>query len=329
MSLHLGKWLGPMALALVLATSGGFAVAAEQAPDPDVVRLQAQLDVLDADMRATQFAGVERLQARQALSRLEATKPKARERPLRLWVAERRLEIAKAAARAATLQAEVAQLDRDRDRILLDASRRDADLARQEAERLRLQNLARTEEALRAQSQSEESAAQALAALAEAEQSRLLADAREREAHLARQEADLASAAADSLRLQLDSITSRRDERGEVMTLSGDVFAPGQARLRAEARANLARVVAFVQGSPGLMVRIEGHTDSRGSSNLNQALSQRRADAVREALIEDGVSSERLSAVGMGEDQPIADNTSEQGRARNRRVDVVLVGPGT
>lgn len=328
MNRHLGKCLLMLAVVLVLATSGSDALAAEKAPDPDLVRLQAHLDALDAQTRSTEYGGVERLQAHQALSRLLLTKPKARERPLRLWVAERRAEIAEAAVRAATLQAEAVQLDRDRDRILLDASRRDADLARQEAERLRLQNLARTEETLRAQSQSEESAAQAQAALAVAEQSRLLADSREREANLARQEADLASAAADSLRLQLDSITSRRDARGEVMTLSGDVFAPGQARLRAEARANLARVVAFVQGSPGRAVRIEGHTDSRGSNNLNQELSQRRAEAVREALVEEGVSPERLSALGMGEDQPIADNANEQGRARNRRVDVIMVGAG-
>lgn len=312
----------------LLVLAAGAVGAAEPAPDPDVVRVQAQLDALDADLRVAGMAGVERLQARQALARLAATKPKARDRGHVLWLAEQRAEIAEVAVRAATLEAESMQLDRERDRILLEASRRDADLARQEAEGLRLQNLARTEEAQRAQSQSEQSAAQATAALAEADQARQLAQARQREASLARQEADLASAAAESLRLQLDSLTSRRDARGEVMTLSGDVFAPGQAKLRPEARANLARVVAFVQGAPTAAIRIEGHTDSRGSANLNQALSQRRADAVRDALVEDGVSGERLSAVGMGEDQPVADNASEEGRARNRRVDVILLNPG-
>lgn len=318
-------WVRSVAVVLLLLTLGGGSLrAAEQTPDPDVERLQAQLAALDADVRFNGMAGVERLQAQQALARLASTKPKARDRALVLWIAERRAQIAEVAVRVATLVAESAQLDRERDRILLEASRRDADMARQEAEGLRLQNLARTEETQRAQSQSEQSTAQALAALAEAEQARLLAQARGREASLARQEAELAAAAAESLRGQLDALTSRRDARGEVMTLSGDVFAPGQATLRAEARANLARVVAFVQGTPGVAVRIEGHTDARGSANLNQALSQRRADAVRAALIEEGVDGDSLTAVGMGADQPVADNATAEGRARNRRVDVIL-----
>src|SRR3546814_1648039 len=91
---------------------------------------------------------------------------------------------------------------------------------------------------------SEQSAAAAQAALVEAEQSRQLAKARELEANLAKQEAELASAAADSMRMQLESLTARNEARGQVMTLSGDVFAPGQATLRPEARANLSRVVA-------------------------------------------------------------------------------------
>jgi len=318
-----------IAVWLLLALAAAPLLAAEKAPDPEVQRIQAQLDALERDVGATGRAGVERLQARQALARLAATKAKARERAHVMLIAERRAAIAELAARAAMLDAESAQLDRERDRILLEASRRDAEMARQEAEALRLQNIARTEEAQRAQSQSVASAAQTQAALAEAEQSRLLAQARGREASLARQEAELAGAAADSLRLQLDSLTSRRDARGEVMTLSGDVFAPGQAALRPEARANLARVVAFVQGAANAPIRIEGHTDSRGSANLNQALSQRRAEAVRAALIEDGVDGARLSAVGMGEDQPVADNASEQGRSRNRRVDVIVPASGT
>lgn len=315
-------------LAALLASTG--LVAAEKAPDPDVVRLQGRLEAIDGDAAATGAAGLERLQARQAFAAFAASKPKAKNRAHLMFVAEQRADIAETAIRAAALRTQVLALERERDQILLQASRRDAEQARQEAERLRLQNLARVEETQRAQSMSEQSAAAALAALAEAEQSRQLAKARGLEANLAKQEAELASAAAESLRLQLDSLTARRDARGEVMTLSGDVFAPGQAALRAEARANLARVVAFVQRDATASIRIEGHTDDRGSDNLNQVLSQRRAEAVRNALIEEGVDGARLQAVGLGENQPVADNATEQGRARNRRVDVVvLVGPQT
>ena len=132
--------------------------------------------------------------------------------------------------------------------------------------------------------------------------------------------------AADSLRLQLQSMTARSDARGQVMTLAGDAFASGQSSLRSEARANLDRVVEFVQQHPGRQVLIEGHTDGQGSANANQVLSQRRAEAVRAALIEDGVEGARLSAVGVGEDRPVADNGSPQGRARNRRVEIIVEG---
>ena len=158
-----------------------------------------------------------------------------------------------------------------------------------------------------------------------AEAARRLAEAQATEAQLARREADLAAAAADSLRLQLDSMTSRREARGEVMTLSGDAFASGQASLRPEARANLQRVIDFVQSAGAAKVTIEGHTDNRGSANLNQALSQQRAEAVRDALVAAGVDADRLEAVGFGKDRPVASNDSEDGRARNRRVDIVVL----
>ena len=129
----------------------------------------------------------------------------------------------------------------------------------------------------------------------------------------------------DSLRQQLQTLTATTDSRGQVMTLSGDAFASGQAKLRPEARANLQRVVEFVGKAPGKAVLIEGHTDSQGSANLNQVLSQRRAEAVRDALIQDGVEGSRLTAVGIGKDRPIADNATADGRARNRRVEIVVL----
>lgn len=320
---------GWVALALPGVLAPAMLCAAEPVPDPDVERLRARIEAIEAQVvDYNDAAGVERLLARQALAALAASKAKADDRTHLLFVAEQRAEIAEIGLRNAQLRERLAALARTRDQIVLEASRRDAEQARQEAERLRLQSLARAEEAQRAQSQSAAAAAAAEAALAQAEQSRVLADARAREAALARQEAELAAAAAESLRLQLDSLTSRRDARGEVMTLSGEVFASGQASLRPEARANLARVVAFVNGMGDAPILIEGHTDSRGSANLNQALSQRRAEAVRAALVEEGVDPARMTAVGRGEEQPVASNDSDEGRARNRRVEVIVQAAG-
>jgi outer membrane protein OmpA-like peptidoglycan-associated protein len=312
---------GAIALLLVLV-----ACASTPKRDPAQERLEAGLRSLDADPSLGPLASGDRIRARQAIEALATTA--GRERDAAAYVAERRLEIARASAEAELSERQLTQLERERDRILLEASRRDAELARMESEKLRLQNLARVEETERAQ----ETAATAIAlseqSSAEADQARRLARAQAEEAALARQEADLAGLAADSLRLQLQSMTARSDARGEVMTIAGDAFASGQASLRPEARANLQKVVDFVQRSPSQAVLIEGHTDSQGSGNANQVLSQRRADAVRAALIEDGVDAARLSAVGVGEDRPVADNASADGRSRNRRVEIVVQGAG-
>lgn len=294
--------------------------------DPAQLRLEAALQALDRDPSLGTLASGERIRARQAIESL--AQAGGRERESASYVAERRLEIARAAAEAELADRQMAQLERERDRILLDASRRDAELARLESEKLRLQNLARTEETQRAQQEAANAIALSEQSSAEADQARRVAQAQSEEAALARQEADLASAAADSLRLQLQSMTARSDVRGQVMTLAGDAFASGQSALRPEARANLQRVIEFVQQSPDRPVLIEGHTDGQGSANQNQVLSQRRADAVRAALIEDGVDASRLSASGVGEDRPVADNGSEQGRARNRRVEIIVQGAG-
>lgn len=317
------KRVTPVApLLLVAVMLGGCASTPKQ--DPVQGRLEAGLRTLDADPSLGPLAGTERLRARQAIEALALVG--GRERAALGELAERRLEIARAAAEAELGERQLAQLERERDQILLQASRRDAELARLEAEKMRLQSLARAEETQLAQ----EAAATAIAlseqSSAEADQARRLAAAQKEEAALARQEAELAAAAADSLRLQLQSMTARSDARGQVMTLAGDAFASGQATLRPEARANLQRVVEFVQRHPQRQVLIEGHTDGQGSANANQVLAQRRADAVRAALAEDGVDAARLSAVGVGEDRPVADNATEAGRARNRRVEIIVEG---
>lgn len=306
--------------ALVLATA---AVAAPKA-DPVIDRLQRDLRALDTDPSLRTLAEAERIRAQHAIDALAAAG--RREREALAYIAERRVAIARGAAEVQYQQAQLAQLEREHDRIVLQATQRDAEMARRESENLRLQNLARQEETLRAQQSEASALALSELSTAEAEQARRLAQAQSAEASLARQEADLAFAAADSLRLQLQSMTARSDARGQVMTLAGDAFASGQSSLRSEARANLQRVVEFVNRYPGSSVLIEGHTDSQGSANLNQVLSQKRAEAVRDALVQDGIDGARLSALGVGEDRPVADNASEAGRAKNRRVEIVVQG---
>jgi outer membrane protein OmpA-like peptidoglycan-associated protein len=309
-----------------LALSLGLLAGCATVPDRDLQheRLVAALASLESDTALGEFAGTERLRARQAIERLRTdTDRGAREG--NLYLAERRVEIARAAAQAELAARQLEQLERERDRILLDSARRDAELSRLDAEKARLQSLARAEEAERAFSEADAARRMSELSSAEAEQARRLAQAQATEASLARREADLAVAAADSLRAQLQSLTVTRDARGEVMTLSGDAFASGQSQLRPEARDNLGRVTEFLGRNTGRQILIEGHTDDRGSANLNQVLSQRRAEAVLSALVQEGIPADQMTAIGRGMAQPIADNASAEGRARNRRVDIVVL----
>ncbi|MDZ4348358.1 MAG: OmpA family protein [Xanthomonadaceae bacterium] len=291
--------------------------------DPELEALRESLAELDGDARLGALAGVERLKARQAVEQVAGRKSDARAHAV--LIAQRRIAVAQAAAELELAQGHSESLDRERDQILLEAARRDAEMARREAENLRMLSLTRAEEIQRERSARELSAAEAEAAQAEAEQARRLAEARAREASLARREAELASATAATLRMQLDGLVARREARGEAMALSGDVFATGQSALRPEARDNLSRLIEFVQRRPDAQVLIEGHTDSSGSASQNQALSEKRAQTVRQALIEEGVDPRRLTAVGMGQGQPIGDNRTAEGRARNRRVEVIVL----
>ncbi|MDX1556189.1 MAG: OmpA family protein, partial [Xanthomonadales bacterium] len=144
-------------------------------------------------------------------------------------------------------------------------------------------------------------------------------------AELAQREAELAQQQADSLRRQLENLQLRQTESGVVVTLGDVLFESGRTDLVPEAFSSIEEVVDLLQGEPEKNIRIEGHTDSTGSTETNLRLSQQRADAVLTALVDLGVDPGRITAIGMGEDFPIASNDTEQGRSRNRRVDVILL----
>jgi OOP family OmpA-OmpF porin len=111
------------------------------------------------------------------------------------------------------------------------------------------------------------------------------------------------------------------DGQAQSIVLKGVTFLPGSATLTAEAKVVLETATAALSGQKSLKVELGGHTDSQGKDAANQALSQRRADAVRQFLIDKGIEGDRLTAVGYGETQPIADNNTAPGRAENRRVE--------
>ncbi len=310
-----------LSVALALA-----ACASQPKRDLDLERLQADWRTLDsAEDRAR--APLESARVDEAIAAIQAA-PKS-ERELREHLAdltELRIAIYTAAVAAARDRERLAALEDERKSIMLEASRRDAELSRLEAEKLRLQSLARAEEAERMREQADLVSADAELARQEAEAARRLAEARGREASLARQEADLASQQAQSLQQQMAALRPVSTPRGQVLTLGDVFFSSGQADLKAEARGNLKPVLDFIERYPGRAVSIEGHTDDRGADDANQVLSERRAGSVRDALVALGADASRFRVIGRGEASPLADNTSTEGRARNRRVEVIVEG---
>ena len=274
---------------------------------------EQRLQLLEADTRLNPFAQYERLQARQALAAAQAAGK--RERVAAEQLAERRVGIAEQAARIEAARRDIDRLERERSELLVEASRRDAERARAEAERLRMEAQVQAEEAARLRAQAEQ--AEAVLDTAQIDQGARVAAAREKEAALARKEAELVAGA----RLP----PSRKDEQGgEVFTLAGDAFGSGQAQLTARAAASVQALGIYLKALGAGGAQVFGHTDSQGEAEANRALSQRRADAVRAALAAAGFSANRISAQGQGEDVPVADNATAAGRAKNRRVDIVI-----
>jgi OOP family OmpA-OmpF porin len=109
----------------------------------------------------------------------------------------------------------------------------------------------------------------------------------------------------------------------EIVEIRGTHFAFDSAKLTSEGRAILDQAVSVMGKHPGLTVRCEGHTDSRGSEAYNTGLGQRRADSVRDYLVSQGVSSSRIDTRSYGEALPAASNDTEAGRAQNRRVEII------
>ena len=100
-------------------------------------------------------------------------------------------------------------------------------------------------------------------------------------------------------------------------------FDVDKATLRPDASAVVAEIHRLLSNDPSLRLSIDGHTDSTGTAERNRELSRQRAEAVQAALVAKGIAADRLQAQGFGPDQPLADNATEDGRAKNRRVELV------
>lgn len=229
-------------------------------------------------------------------------------------------------ARAAVQAAADARLQAEhKARAAEEAQQKAAEIAAQQKAR---QALKAARRATAHQKAAEQQAQQAMEAQQQSEQARATAEAA---AAKAQQQAATARAETNQmrsrLRQQLNQVLSTQETaRGLIVRLSAVSFNSGSHDLKVDAQIKLAKISGILATYPGLKVQVEGYTDNTGSAKFNQKLSQQRADAVMQFLVSQGVPADNVTAKGYGEADPVASNSTAEGRAKNRRVQLVVTG---
>jgi outer membrane protein OmpA-like peptidoglycan-associated protein len=279
---------------LVAAAVGAVLIAAcASAPKtlPEVEQAREDVQTLQRDPMSDSIAQKELSDSKNSLSAADlALKNGKKEDALHYaYLASQQAQTGEARIKEEKSKQAVAKGDADRTRVLLES---------------------RTVEAENAAAAAKQQAAQAEAARQQAEASR--------------QEALAAKAQAEDMQRQLADLQAKQTDRGMVLTLGDVLFDTAKSNLKPGANSVMDRVAAFMSKNPDTKVMIEGHTDSRGSDDYNQELSQHRADAVRNALESRGIQGDRVVAVGKGKGFPVASNDDAAGRQQNRRVEIVF-----
>ncbi len=241
---------------------------------------------------------------------------------------DERLAKERAAGAQREAQAKADQEAEAQRRALAEKQQAEAEKQQAEAEKQKMQaELAAAKEAQaraeaqKAQAEAEKAQAEALAkqqaAQEQAEREKEAAEKAEREKQELRA----------TLLAQFNKILETRDSpRGLVVNLGDVLFATAKYDLRPEARERLAKLSGIVLAHPGLNLTVEGHTDNVGSDAFNQTLSEQRAQSVRQYLIDQGLDAGTITAQGFGKTMPVADNSSAEGRQKNRRVEIIVSG---
>jgi outer membrane protein OmpA-like peptidoglycan-associated protein len=248
--------------------------------------------------------------ARSAVQSAEADPNVSKYAALDLDAAKKDLEVAESAAnhhrdaeiaQPAYMATQTARLAQARAAAKAD----DARVAAGQAERDRIQLEARSREVDKAQAQ---------------------ANAAKMEANAANQQASAATDQASRLQAEIDQLKATPTDRGLVLTLGDVLFDTGKSELNSGASRKLDQLAQFLSEHKDRRVQIDGFTDSVGSDSYNRELSQRRANAVKNALLTRGIDSTRINTEGYGKAFPVANNAESSGRQLNRRVEVVIGG---
>jgi outer membrane protein OmpA-like peptidoglycan-associated protein len=278
--------------------------AAQAQAEAERVKRQAELD---ADRSAQDKAAAVAQAQAEADQRDAQTKAQAEEAQRAKAESEQNAAQAQAEAERVKTQAQA-----DADRAAQDKAA--AEEAAAEADRLKRQ----------AQADAERASQEKAAAVAQAQETReQLTQAQQRAEQAEQEKAQLR----DQIRQQLNVIlVTRETARGLIVNMSDVLFDSGKYTLKPGAREKLAKVSGIILAHPGLNLQIEGHTDSVGSEEYNQRLSEKRANSVRDYLVAQGLPGDSVSAKGLGKTAPVTTNYTPVGRQQNRRVEMVVSG---
>lgn len=312
----------------------------------ELERAEASVEALVSDPQVRRFAPGEMQEAETLLDRARDQWREGADRSdvlhlaqlteTQVGIARESAELSRLEARAdelsnqrevLSLEARAARAEREAQRLESEQSRAEAEAARSEARRMaEAARRARAEQDARvAEMARREEAQQREMAQSEAEDERRQRMAAERRTQELEEEARRMREQADRLQAQISDLEARPTERGLVLTLGTDVlFDLDKYELREGAERTIERIAEFLMEYEDRKVRVEGFTDSTGARDYNLRLSERRANSVRDALVERGVHADRVRTRGYGLDYPVATNGTQAGRQLNRRVEVII-----
>ena len=266
---------------------------------PQLQQARANVRAAETDPGVLKYASLDIKKAADSLKRAEELSAK-RESPADIdsaaYVASTQARTAMALAKAATEEDAIKAAEADRERARADANAKRANIAQAQA-----------------------ASAQVAAASANAD-----ANAARQQAAGATADAAQAQAQAALLARELADLQAKQTDRGMLVTLGDVLFETGRAEIRPAAQASITKLASYLNQHPDRRVLIEGFTDSTGSDRTNLTLSQRRSQAVADALRAQGVDPTRVATRGYGEQYPVASNASTSDRAMNRRVEVYI-----
>ena len=280
-----------------------------------------------ASPKVTSLAAGELKQAGNTLDRANAAWSKDEDEKLvnhLAYVTKQEVAIARETADQKAAELSMTTAAAQRDAVRLEARTREAESAQRDAQYSQRQAEASQRSAELSRRESDAARMNAEAAQRQAGAERQAANVALLNAQDARQQTEEAQRRSLQLEAQLVAMEARKTDRGMVVTLGDVLFDTDEAQLKAGGVRNVQKLADFFKEYPQRNVMIEGFTDSTGSNDHNQRLSDRRADSVRTALLGMGMNSERITWRGYGESYPVAGNDTAAGRQLNRRVELVV-----